>query len=272
MSAAPPELRGQGDQGDEHAAGGDRLVHLDHPELAAATGRGVKVAVIDSGVFADHDHIHGVAGGVGIGADLVPHGDYVDRLGHGTAVSAAILEKAPDVELLAVRVFDRSLSVPAPILVEAIDWAAQRDVKLINLSLGTEKPEHEEILRAAVGRAGERGAVVVSAAESDGRVWLPGSLAETIGVRLDWDCPRHALRLDADSADIFASGYPRPIDGVAPEHNLKGVSFAVANVTGVLARVLGARPAVDAAASADGIVARLAELARAAAATDLSKE
>ncbi len=247
-------------------AAGARLVQLDHPELAAATGRGVRVAVIDSGVHADHDHIHGVVGGVGIGVDQTPHGDYVDRLGHGTAVSAAILEKAPDVELLAVRVFDRSLSVPAPILVEAIDWAAQRDVQLINLSLGTEKPEHEEILRDAVKRAGERGAVVVSAAESQGHVWLPGSLPETIGVRLDWVCPRHALRLYAGSPDVFASGFPRPIDGVPPEENLKGMSFAVANVTGILARLLSARPAVDSAAvdsaaPAAGLVERLAELA-----------
>ena len=32
-----------------------------------------------------------------------------------------------------------------------------------------------------------------------------------------------------------ASPYPRPIDGVPPERNLKGLSFAVANVTGLLA-------------------------------------
>lgn len=35
-----------------------------------------------------------------------------------------------------------------------------------------------------------------------------------------------------------ASGYPRPIPGVPPERNLKGISFAVANVTGVLARAM----------------------------------
>ena len=32
-----------------------------------------------------------------------------------------------------------------------------------------------------------------------------------------------------------ASGYPRPIPGVPREKNLKGISFAVANVTGTLA-------------------------------------
>ena len=33
---------------------------------------------------------------------------------------------------------------------------------------------------------------------------------------------------------MHASGYPRPIPGVPPERNLKGISFAVANVTGLL--------------------------------------
>ena len=34
----------------------------------------------------------------------------MDRLGHGTAVAAAIKEKAPDAEIYAVKVFDRALS------------------------------------------------------------------------------------------------------------------------------------------------------------------
>jgi len=33
-----------------------------------------------------------------------------------------------------------------------------------------------------------------------------------------------------------ASGWPRPIPGVPPLRNLNGISFAVANVTGILAR------------------------------------
>ncbi|MYG21824.1 MAG: hypothetical protein F4168_05470, partial [Gemmatimonadetes bacterium] len=39
-------------------------------------------------------------------------------------------------------------------------------------------------------------------------------------------------------AVVAASPYPRPIPGVPVERNLSGISFAVANVTGVLASVL----------------------------------
>jgi hypothetical protein len=44
--------------------------------------------------------------------------------------------------------------------------------------------------------------------------------------------------LNARGAVFRAAGYPRPIPGVPPERNLKGLSFAVANVTGVVARLL----------------------------------
>src|SRR5215213_5593753 len=49
---------------------------------AARLGAGIRIAVIDSGVHADHPHVGGVAGGVAI--DAVGHvsRDFVDRIGH----------------------------------------------------------------------------------------------------------------------------------------------------------------------------------------------
>ena len=85
-----------------------------------------RVAVIDSGVHSAHPHVGGVAGGVGFDEDGRQHDDYVDRLGHGTAVTAAIREKAPDAELYAVKVFDRALSTRIANLIAAIDWASLR--------------------------------------------------------------------------------------------------------------------------------------------------
>lgn len=213
--------------------------------MADKTGSGVSIAVIDSGVHASHPHVNGVAGGVGIDPSGNEHDDFVDRLGHGTAVAAAIKEKAPDSELYAVKVFDEELSTNAKVLVRAIDWASSRGVRLINLSLGTAKAEREEMLQSAVDRAGERGSFVVAASSHDGQRWLPGSLRGALGVMLDWDCDRDEVRIttDADGGATFhASGYPRPIAGVSPERNLKGISFAVANTTGLLARLIDANP------------------------------
>ena len=206
----------------------------------AATGRGVRVAVIDSGVHAGHPHVGAVEGGVSFAADGARGVDAVDRLGHGTAVAAAIREKAPGATLVPVKVFDRELRATADALVAAIDWAIDARVQIINLSLGTANAAHEARLTAALARATAAGVCLVAAAEQDGTRWLPGSLSQAVGVTLDWSCPREQaevqVHLDGPARRVMmrASGYPRPIPGVPPERNLKGVSFAVANVTGLL--------------------------------------
>ena len=207
------------------------------------TGRGVRIAVIDSGIHADHPHIGGIAGGTSV-CGQEADSDVTDRIGHGTAVAAAIREKAPHAELYAVKVFDRTLSTTTDRLVRAIYWAAAAGARVINLSLGTARAEHAARLSDAVAFAVECGAVIVAAEESDGIRWLPGSLGSVIPVHLDWTCPRDRVR-SADGPDrkrFLASGYPRPIPGVPVAVNLKGISFAVANVSGFVARICEARP------------------------------
>src|SRR5256885_7529005 len=100
-------------------------------------GRGVRIAIVDSGVHATHPHVAGVAGGVSIRPDGSSGPDFVDRLGHGTAVAAAIREKAPEAELFAIKIFERSLATDVPTLVRGIDAATAWGAHVINLSLGT---------------------------------------------------------------------------------------------------------------------------------------
>lgn len=211
-------------------------------ELRPRTGRGVRVVVIDSGVHAAHPHVGGVAGGMAIDGSGRVHEDIVDRLGHGTAVTAAIREKAPGAEIFVVKVFDRALAATAQALVDAIDWAIDREAQLVNLSLGTANQVHEAALREAVARARAAGAWIVAAGEQEGVRWLPGSLEGVVSVTLDWTLPREMCTIEpaGNTATLRAraSGYPRPIPGVPPEHNLKGLSFAVANTTGLLALAL----------------------------------
>lgn len=217
----------------------------------------VRVAVVDSGVFPDHPHVLGVDGGVAILADG-EHGDYIDRIGHGTAVAAAIREKAPDASLFAVRIFDRTLAGNVKTLLRGIDWAVEHGCHVINLSLGTTRIEHEPFLSTAVDRARAAGALIVAAREDGGQLFLPGSLPGVIGVMVDWDCPRdrvRAERLESGQMLCRASGYPREIPGVPPSRNLMGVSFAVANTTGVIARML-ARGIEDGASDLDAWIDR----------------
>jgi subtilisin family serine protease len=205
------------------------------------SSRPVRVAVIDSGVHASHPHIGGVAGGVGIDSAGAQHDDYVDRLGHGTAVTAVIREKAPDAEIFAIKVFDRELSATGAALAAACEYARSIHAQIVNLSLGTQNAAHQAALADVVRRLRDRGSVVIAAGEQDGIRWLPGALAGVWAVTLDWSVPRETMQIDQlgpNGAAFRASGFPRPIPGVPPERNLKGVSFAVANVTGVVARLI----------------------------------
>ncbi|MEO8678375.1 MAG: S8 family serine peptidase [Vicinamibacterales bacterium] len=204
----------------------------------------VRIAIIDSGVHADHPHVRGVAGGIGIDPSGREHDDFTDRLGHGTAVTAAIREKAPHAEIFAIKVFDQELAATADALVAACAWAAIHDIHIVNMSLGTRNPEHEPALTRAVAQLRSKGAVIVAAGEQDGVRWLPGALAGVWSVTLDWSLPREDMRVTTDAGGRLAfraSGFPRPIPGVPVENNLKGLSFAVANATGLLAAIWGHR-------------------------------
>jgi Subtilase family len=191
----------------------------------------MKIAIIDSGIHPGHPHVGAVAGAIHVTADGFGD-DPADRLGHGTAVAAAIREKAPAAELYAVKVFNRRLSVHIAALLRALAWCRAEGMDLVNLSLGTANPEHRLPLLEAI-----RGSMTVVSAAA----MLPGSLSAVIGVLPDENCPREEF---AYRDGVFcASPFPRPIPGVPRARNLQGVSFAVANMTGLAARVLADGPA-----------------------------
>ncbi len=202
----------------------------------ARRGRRTRIAMIDSGVNPKHPHVQPIAGGVYITADGLDE-NYLDLLGHGTAVAGAIREKAPDAELHAVKIFDRELAASGGVLLRALDWCLDHEMDFVNLSLGTLNPAYISALSERVVRAEQLKATIVAAYEMNGRAAFPGSLDGVAGVLLDNACPRlEYSEQKRDGRTLYAAaGFPRNIPGVAPSRNLQGISFAVANVTGLLA-------------------------------------
>lgn len=198
----------------------------------------VRIGIIDSGVHLTHPHIGGIAGGVTIEADALQP-DFSDRMGHGTAVAALIHALAPHAELFAIRVFDHSLATSVHRVERAIDWCLENKINIINLSLGTTNQDHRVIFSAAVQRVQFAKAVLISAFEMNGKPMLPGSMPGVIGVRADKALPREKYSYEEyEGRRVFsASPYPLDIPGVPREHNLNGVSFAVAHITAHLARL-----------------------------------
>lgn len=200
----------------------------------SSTGRGLKIAVIDSGVNLRHPHITSHTRRV----VFTPDENGEDTLGHGTAVMAAIQEKAPDAEYWAVKIFGTTLRTRSSRLLAAIEWCIENEIDIVNLSLGTPNLESRAGLEALIARGSARRTLLVSARHSGLRPVLPGILDGVVGVHLDPALSRDSWRAgysSEGSLQFWASGYPRPLPGVAEERNLSGVSFAVANMTGIIA-------------------------------------
>jgi len=210
------------------------------PQLpfAHATGRGLKIAVIDSGVNLQHPHIVAPTRGVRLGFAETDGDSADDKFGHGTAVTAAIQEKAPGAEYYALKVFGDSLRTTTPRVIEAIKWSIDQGMDLVNLSLGTPNFEYREEMQSLVTRAAAAGVVLIAPRTAREDAVLPGILEGVIGVDLDWSLPRDRYRIEegGGSTRFLAPGFPRPLPGRPPERNVYGISFAVANMTGFVAR------------------------------------
>lgn len=206
-----------------------------------APGRPIRIAIIDSGVHANHPHIGNITGGVTINpaGGLTDATTYIDRLGHGTAVAALIHHRAPQAHLFAVKIFHDALVTNLPTLLSAIDWCLDHDMDLINLSLGTTNQNHRPAFEAAIARVQAQGRALISAAEMQNQPALPGILPGVIAVLADNSKqPGEFGTKTLHGKTVFtASPYPREIPNVPRERNLHGISFAVAHVTATIANL-----------------------------------
>jgi serine protease AprX len=161
---------------DQVWAGGDGLPPL--------TGRGVTVAVIDSGIDLRHLMVRNRV----LGSVDFTGGDGSDGFGHGTHIAGIIAGQAgrtpdthnlqgvaPSASLVSLRVLDADGAGTVSSIVEAIDWAvehrAQFNIGVINLSIGAPvlQPYRDDPLCEAAERAVAAGIVVVASAGNAGR-------------------------------------------------------------------------------------------------------
>src|SRR2546426_5697954 len=154
---------------------------------AGMIGYGLKIAVIDTGINASHPHIFAPTHAVIFDPEET-NPSYVDVLGHGTAVTAAIQEKAPDADYYILKLFGKSLRTAGSRLVRAIEWTIEHQMDVVNLSLGTRNFDHRPALEALVSRAAAARVVLVAARYSEQTPVLPGILG--ISVDVDWNLSR----------------------------------------------------------------------------------
>ena len=121
----------------------ERLDRIDRDwAFEGATGRGVTVAILDSGLETSHPALMGrviesvavelVDGEPNIVADTAG-----DLFGHGTACGGIVLGFAPEVELVSVRVLGPDLKGKGAAFLGGLEWTIARGVEVANLSLSS---------------------------------------------------------------------------------------------------------------------------------------
>jgi subtilisin family serine protease len=222
-------------------------------------GTGRTVAVVDTGVQADHPDL---GDRVAFGWDFVDEDPYAnDEEGHGTHVAGTIAATkdntigvagvAPEARILPLRVLDENGQGDVADAIEAYHYAAQHDVAIVNASLGGEgfvQSErdaialHPEVLFVvAAGNDGENNDVPAQDPDYPCSYNLPNILC--VGASKHNDQRAEFSNYGATAVDVFAPGYGiySTIPGSGYDFN-SGTSMATPHVAGLAALMLSRNP------------------------------
>lgn len=214
------------------------------------TGRGVRVAVVDSGIDTEHPDLKGK---VKESVEAVTEDGKIgfrpstsgDQAGHGTACAGIITSVAPDVDLYSVKVLGPKASGSGDMFLVGLDYAIKQKYRVINLSLGTTKRDFFAPLHDLLDRAYQAGCIVVSAANNLPYPSYPSIFSSSV--------VSVVKRAGGDPFN-FGYRYGQVIELVAPGvevtttwpgggyRQLTGNSFACPYVVGIIALLVEAYP------------------------------
>ncbi|MFD9095442.1 S8 family serine peptidase [Streptomyces collinus] len=213
---------------------------------AGYTGKGVKVAVLDTGVDTTHPDLKDQ---VVESKNFTAAADATDHFGHGTHVASIVAGTgaksggkykgvAPDAQILNGKVLDDSGSGDDSGILAGMEWAAAQGASVINLSLGGYDTPEIDPLEAEVNKlSAEKGVLFAIAAGNEGpqSIGSPGSAdaALTVG----------AVDKKDKLADFSSTG-PRVGDGaIKPDVTAPGVDITAAAAKGsVIDKEVGEKP------------------------------
>ncbi|MDT5033045.1 MAG: hypothetical protein QOC94_3216 [Actinoplanes sp.] len=214
-----------------------------------ATGAGVRVCVVDSGVDRDHPLVGRLRAAytvVGGSAGLtVEETDIGDAFGHGTACAGIIRKAAPDCDLYSVRVLGERGTGNGDMLVAGLRWAVDQGFDVINMSLSTTKVRFVEELRTLADEAFFRGVAIVASAHNTHVESFPWRFSSVISVgsHHEESDPELVLYNPVPPVEYFALGQNVEVAWSGGQTiRSTGNSFATPFVAGLCARILSTHP------------------------------
>jgi subtilisin family serine protease len=215
-----------------------------------ATGAGVKVAVIDSGIDATHPAVGHVEGGAVIEYDEetdevnVIEGPHEDLFGHGTACAGIIREVAPECELYSIRVLGERLTGKSVVFAAGLRWAIDNGIQVANMSLSTSKRDFFDTFHELADDAYFHNMMLVSAINNVKARSYPSEYSSVFSVAAHER--QDPFGLDYNPAPPVEFGAPGMRVRVAWTEGrympMTGNSFAAPHIAGLIARILSKHP------------------------------
>jgi len=217
--------------------------------LQAGSGKGVRVAMLDTGVDESHPELSGkiaasyelVSNSGGFACEQV---EGTDEVGHGTACAGIITRIAPDVELHSVKVIGANARGSSAELVYGLEWALENKMHVINASLGTLDRRNKDRIAELADQAFYSGVNIVAAANNRGQIAYPANLATILSV--DSGALEDALSFRyrlGTYIEFEANGIYVEAPSPGGEKKLyTGTSFACPHITGIVARIMSVHP------------------------------
>ena len=140
-----------------------------------------------------------------------------------------------NVELYSARVLDEEASAPVSRIIEAIDWAIEKEVNIINISWGTESDSEE--LHNAIKKAYNKGILIIAAAGNNGTIEYPAKYDEVMAVgSVDSTGQVAENSASGEELEVVAPGENVPVyDMLGAILSASGTSYAAPQVTALAA-------------------------------------
>lgn len=212
-------------------------------DFMAATGRGITVAVLDSGWPPDRTDPRVLEGLSVVEEPPLVEGRVPQ---HGTMCALRVLQVAPECRILPIRVFARGNETSVERVCQGIELARGRGVDVINLSLATRLSQAIRPMFDACETARTEGIIVVAAAHNRRFPAVPAYLEPALSVDEGRDLALLEFTFDPGRPiECTAAGIGAPVvDQEGLHHRMGGSSVAAATMSGLVARLRQVRPDV----------------------------